>query len=51
MQQMLASAPDPSDLDLVDKPELEIEQALPLELELDLGDFESEGALLGQDGG
>ncbi len=31
--------------------ELEIEQALPLELELDLGDFESEGALLGQDGG
>lgn len=51
VQQMLAAAPDPSDLDLVDKPELEIEQALPLELELDLGDFESEGALLGQDGG
>lgn len=51
VQQMLAAAPDPSDLDLVDNPELEIEQALPLELELDLGDFESEGALLGQDGG
>lgn len=45
--QMLHTAPDPTDLDLVQPPELEIEQALPLELELDLGDFESEGEMLG----
>lgn len=51
VEQMLPTAPEPADLDLMEKPELEIEQALPLELELDLGDFESEGSLLGQGGG
>ncbi len=51
VEEMLPAAPDPSDIQLVEKPELEIEQALPLELELDLGDFSSEGELLGADGG
>jgi CRP-like cAMP-binding protein len=44
---MLPAAPRPADLDLIEKPELEIEQALPLELELDLGELRSEGSLLG----
>jgi CRP-like cAMP-binding protein len=51
VKEMLPTAPDPTDLDLVEKPELEIEQALPLELELDLGDFQSEGELLSPSGG
>ncbi|MBE2251201.1 MAG: cyclic nucleotide-binding domain-containing protein [Myxococcus sp.] len=51
VEQMLPTAPERSDLELVEAPELEIESALPLELELDLGDFESEGVLLGQGGG
>lgn len=50
VEQMLPAEPHPTDLELVEQPELEIEQALPLELELDLGEFESEGALLGQAG-
>lgn len=45
VQTMLPTAPAPEDLDLIPK-ELEIESALPLEVELDLGDFQAESDLL-----
>jgi CRP-like cAMP-binding protein len=46
MNAMLHTEPAPEDLDLIPV-ELEVEAALPIELELALGDFESVGELLG----
>lgn len=45
VDRMLPAAPAPEDLDLISK-ELEIEAALPLEVELDLGEFKVESDLL-----
>jgi hypothetical protein len=42
---MLPSTPGPEDLDLISR-ELEIDSALPLDVELDLGDFRAESELL-----
>jgi CRP-like cAMP-binding protein len=46
VKQMLPAAPAEEDLDLLNF-ELEVDDALPIELELDLGDMESAGELLG----
>jgi CRP-like cAMP-binding protein len=45
VEAMLPAAPSPEDLDLIPR-ELEIESALPLEVELELGDFKAESDLL-----
>lgn len=45
VQTMLPAEPAPEDLDLISR-ELEIDSALPLEVELDLGDFKAESDLL-----
>jgi CRP-like cAMP-binding protein len=46
VEAMLHAEPGPQDLELLSR-EIEVDEALPIELELDLGDFEAEGALLG----
>lgn len=45
VEKMIPAEPSPEDLDLLPR-ELEVDAALPLELELDLGDFQSESDLL-----
>lgn len=45
VEKMIHAEPSPEDLDLLPK-ELEVENTLPIELELDLGDFQSESELL-----
>lgn len=46
MEKMLPSEPSEEDLDVIST-ELEVDTALPIELELDLGDFSSESERLG----
>lgn len=45
VETMLPASPSPEDLELIPR-ELEIENALPLEVELDLGEFKAESDLL-----
>lgn len=46
VEQMLPAEPAKEDLDLIPR-ELEVEAALPIEMELDLGDFSAESEVLG----
>ncbi|MFZ5438405.1 MAG: cyclic nucleotide-binding domain-containing protein [Myxococcota bacterium] len=46
VERMLPAAPSKEDLDLIPR-ELEVEAALPIEMELDLGEFKAESEVLG----
>ena len=46
VDKMLPSEPSPEDLDVISN-ELEVEAALPIELELDLGEITPESEVLG----